>query len=98
VGSGGFEPPKTKSADLQSAPFGHSGNCPCTAKLLLQHLSRRWDSNPRPTDYKSVALPAELLRQKINVKKLFFISLKKQASKEFPTCAYCYTPFLGMQM
>ena len=28
VGSGGFEPPKSKTADLQSAPFGHSGNCP----------------------------------------------------------------------
>ena len=25
-------------------------------------MSRRRDSNPRPTDYKSVALPAELLR------------------------------------
>ena len=24
--------------------------------------SRRWDSNPRPADYKSAALPAELLR------------------------------------
>ncbi len=28
MGSGGFEPPKSKTADLQSAPFGHSGNCP----------------------------------------------------------------------
>ena len=28
--------------------------------------SRRWDSNPRPTDYKSVALPAELLRRAPN--------------------------------
>ncbi len=26
--------------------------------------SRRWDSNPRPADYKSAALPTELLRQK----------------------------------
>ena len=25
-------------------------------------MSRRWDSNPRPADYKSAALPAELLR------------------------------------
>ena len=28
VGSDGFEPPKAKPAELQSAPFGHSGNCP----------------------------------------------------------------------
>ncbi len=26
-------------------------------------MSRRWDSNPRPADYKSAALPAELLRR-----------------------------------
>ena len=26
--------------------------------------SRRWDLNPQPTDYKSVALPIELLRRK----------------------------------
>ncbi len=28
VGDDGFEPPKSKTADLQSAPFGHSGNRP----------------------------------------------------------------------
>ena len=28
VGSEGFEPPKAKPADLQSAPFDRSGNCP----------------------------------------------------------------------
>ena len=56
VGSGGFEPPKSKTTDLQSVPFGRSGNCP---------LSRRRESNPRPADYKSAALPTELLRHKI---------------------------------
>ena len=29
VGGDGFEPPKLEAADLQSAPFGHSGNHPC---------------------------------------------------------------------
>ena len=29
VGAGGFEPPKSKTTDLQSAPFGHSGTLPC---------------------------------------------------------------------
>ena len=28
VGRGGFEPPKRSAADLQSAPFGHSGTYP----------------------------------------------------------------------
>ena len=28
VGDGGFEPPKELPADLQSAPFGHSGILP----------------------------------------------------------------------
>ena len=28
VGRGGFEPPKAKPADLQSAPVGHLGTCP----------------------------------------------------------------------
>jgi hypothetical protein len=32
------------------------------ARELGDRKSRRWDSNPRPTLYKSVALPAELLR------------------------------------
>ena len=30
VGDGGFEPPKALPADLQSVPFGHSGNPPNT--------------------------------------------------------------------
>src|SRR5574344_2198900 len=29
VGGDGFEPPKAEPADLQSAPFVHSGNHPC---------------------------------------------------------------------
>ena len=56
-----------KSADLQSAPFGRSGISPDSpantsrrftlCKCTRSHLS---ESNQRPTDYKSVALPAEL--------------------------------------
>ena len=45
-------------ADLQSAPFGRSGISPCfRISNARSHLS---ESNQRPTDYKSVALPAEL--------------------------------------
>ena len=63
VGTGGFEPPKSKQ---QIYSLSH------LATLVYPHLkikSRRRDSNPRPTDYKSVALPAELLR-------LIFLILK----------------------
>ena len=56
VGDGGFEPPKALPADLQSVPFGHSGNPPYT----IWNWSWWTDSNPRPADYKSAALPAEL--------------------------------------
>ena len=53
MGDCGFEPQKALPADLQSVPFGHSGNLPC--------LKSWWtDLNPRPIDYKSIALPAEL--------------------------------------
>ena len=52
VEEGGFEPPKLKATDLQSAPFGHSGTPP--------YWSWWTDSNPRPADYKSAALPTEL--------------------------------------
>ena len=57
----GFEPSKPEAADLQSAPFNHSGISP--------HLSVRniwsWQKelNPQPTDYKSVALPIELCQR-----------------------------------
>ena len=55
VERGGFEPPKAAPADLQSAPIDRSGTSPLSFKW-----SQRRESNPRPTDYKSVALPSEL--------------------------------------
>ena len=62
VEEGGFEPPKRKATDLQSAPFGHSGTLPYS--IYKTYLSIKWswwtDSNPRPADYKSAALPTEL--------------------------------------
>ena len=39
VGAGGFEPPKSKTTDLQSAPFGHSGTLPYS---ILLELHKRW--------------------------------------------------------
>ncbi len=75
VERGGFEPPKAEPADLQSAPFNHSGTSP---KRHAEHLpqtlpwSQRRESNPRPTDYKSVALPSEL-RWRYNFKAELYI-------------------------
>ncbi len=54
VGTGGFEPPKLAQ---QIYSLSHLATLVYPLKK-----SRRRDSNPRPTDYKSVALPAELLR------------------------------------
>ncbi|MDB4959650.1 MAG: hypothetical protein JWO36_7219 [Myxococcales bacterium] len=53
-----------KTADLQSAPFGRSG-IPPKFRLCRYPCSGcwRWDSNPRPPDYKSGALPTELHQQ-----------------------------------
>ena len=59
VGRGGFEPPKSLTADLQSAPFGRSGTCPLDIKFWSWWL----ESNPQPADYKSAALPVELHQQ-----------------------------------
>ena len=49
-----------KPADLQSAPFGHSGTCPFE-KLCFNNESGRRGSNPRPSAWKANALSTELL-------------------------------------
>ena len=55
-------------SDLQSDPFGHSGTSP---PYFDSNHSRWSESNRRPTDYKSVALPTELHRQRAKEGKLF---------------------------
>ena len=45
VGGGGFEPPKSLTTDLQSAPFGHSGNLP----YLLAEIVELVDGLEPPT-------------------------------------------------
>src|SRR5206468_6836547 len=44
-------------ADLQSAPFGHSGTSPQRIPNKAPGWSRWSESNRRPADYKSAALP-----------------------------------------
>ena len=68
VGVIGFEPIQTESPDLQSGPALQLRRTPglycqntCCENALSS--SSRWrDSNPRPADYKSAALPTELHR------------------------------------
>jgi hypothetical protein len=51
-------------ADLQSAPFDHSGTPPRYSLVyVFAKWSRRTDLNGQPADYKSAALPIELRRQ-----------------------------------
>ena len=54
VGDGGFGPPKSKDNRFTVCPLWPLGNTP----------TKKWswwtDLNPRPADYKSAALPAEL--------------------------------------
>jgi hypothetical protein len=57
VGTGGFEPPKTNQ---QIYSLSHLATL--VYPLFLFKKSRLPESNQRPTDYKSVALPAELKR------------------------------------
>lgn len=66
----GFEPRKTKSADLQSALVGHLSIPPeqslkTKQKLKILTPTRSWlrDLNPRPSAYKADALPTELNQQ-----------------------------------
>ena len=52
-----------KRTDLQSVAVGHLATYPYLKLIALSHepeVSHLPESNWRPTDYKSVALPAEL--------------------------------------
>ena len=63
-GGGWIRTTEANATDLQSAPFGHSGTPPYK---LVRSEWKKWswwtDSNPRPVDYKSTALPTELHQQ-----------------------------------
>ncbi len=113
VVGGGFEPPKASPTDLQSVPFDHSGTpperlnirspktnrhgCIDDAVTLPLKWSQRRDSNPRPTDYKSVALPAELRWHIINIYKLLQIKLIAARQKELIHSELLATPWTKRQ-
>ena len=55
VEGGGFEPPKAEPADLQSAPFGHSGTPP-RASRVLSSLDYTLSTGNRPESLKFPAV------------------------------------------
>ena len=77
-GRGWIRTTEAEATDLQSAPFGHSGTLPfiCFSIFILKQYWSWWtDSNPRPADYKSAALPTELHQRISNARiiiSLFF--------------------------
>ena len=58
VGEGGFEPPKSLTTDLQSAPFGHSGIPP-----RLYTFSRSCDGAGGRTRTPDLLITNQLLYQ-----------------------------------
>ena len=83
-------------ADLQSAPFGHSGIPPSKATFRTRRQSWRWDLNPQPPDYKSGALPIELRQQSAANRETeataFSIQLYFQTSYAPAACSFTRTP------
>src|SRR5690554_4886048 len=63
-GGGWIRTSEAFASDLQSDPFGHSGTPPSQARTSAPVTTKKWswrtESNPRPADYKSAALPTEL--------------------------------------
>ena len=65
VGEDGFGPSKLKSNRFTVCPLWPLGNSPILIqKIYRSDSGKKWswwtDSNPRPADYKSAALPTEL--------------------------------------
>ena len=60
VGAGGFEPPKSSTTDLQSAPFGHSGTLPYS---LVRLSTQRQGGAGRRTRTPDLLITNQLLYQ-----------------------------------
>ena len=91
VGEGGFEPPKSLTTDLQSAPFGHSGILPYLIEPLVKKWSWWTDSNPRPADYKSAALPAELYQHLSNEQIVYYQTSIRLSTGNLKKEEFCCT-------
>ena len=71
---GGFEPPKRCATDLQSAPFGHSGNLPRKYSFNSLRIADAVARTTRIADFRKLRLLSQLLR---NIKKYLCFTLSK---------------------
>ena len=71
VGEDGFEPSKRRRNRFTVCPHWPLGNSP-----IFNKWSWWTDSNPRPADYKSAALPAEL-HQRVSLTLEYYIIFEK---------------------
>ena len=69
VGEDGFEPSKRRRNRFTVCPLWPLGNSPI---FSCKKWSWQTDSNPRPADYKSAALPAELYQHLSNEQVVYY--------------------------
>ena len=96
VGEGGFEPPKSLTTDLQSAPFGRSGILPymkmelVDGRNLASQAFRAWFYNLRTSQLKTihriVFLTLLTLSGFESVNELIFLIMELVDGLEPPTC------------
>ena len=98
VEGGGFEPPKAEPADLQSAPFGHSGTPPNKVRILYMAYGSV-NSNTAKFNTLIYALlkkapinsrPFDIELKKLNIRDYFFASLRS-----FTSLITCSETFFG---
>ena len=94
VEEGGFEPPKSMTADLQSAPFGRSGTLP---NIQLRYLVGGAGGRTRTPD---LLITNQLLYQlsytgrcSAHVRLLYYIMNPKNVKRAFLQIVHCLIPF-----
>ena len=94
-GRGWIRTTEAETTDLQSAPFDRSGTLPYS---VFVEVGKNWswwtDSNPRPADYKSAALPAEL-HQHLNARIIYHKSSVESSPKSKKIEKIVYFPLLS---
>ena len=89
VGEDGFEPSKRRRNRFTVCPHWPLGNSP-----IFNKWSWWTDSNPRPADYKSAALPAEL-HQHLNARIIYHKSSVESSPKSKKIEKIVYFPLLS---
>ena len=84
MGDGGFEPPKALPADLQSVPFGHSGNRPC---FSFSHRLRLYHNPPKMQVFFLITLPGKA-KEKAKINARFFLPLLSYHYNDYASHAH----------